>query len=168
MDGIQCNFSKAVNKLSGLELSHTFHDVLDDGLKVIQEQAQNNLRSSGIKASSSMIDGVLRDVNATSTEGMVYIRGDGYGNHLQKTDYRNQFHELGTRPRYVGVKGKRDKRGEKMDNMFKKGKKEGYRGRLTPTNFFTKAKSKIQEAEDKVSKELEERITDMINNGKKE
>lgn len=168
MNGIQCDFSKAVNKLSGLELSHTFHDVIDEGLKVIQEQAQSNLRSSGLKASSSMINGVLRDVNATATEGMVYIRGDGYSNHLQKTDYRNQFFEMGTRPRYIGVKGKRKTRGEKMDNMFKKGKKEGHRGQLTPTNFFTNAKSKMQEAEDKVTKELEKRITDMINKGQKE
>lgn len=168
MNGIQCDFSKAVNKLSGLDLSHTFHDSIDEGLKVIQEQAQSNLRSIGIKASTSMIDGVLRDVNATSDEGMVYIRGDGYGNHLQKTDYRNQFFELGTRPRYIGVKGKRDKRGEKMDNMFKKGKKEGYRGQLTPTNFFTNAKSKMQEAKDKAATELEKKITDMINKGQKE
>lgn len=167
-EGATCDISKATMKLSGLDLSHSFHDALDKAMKLIQDQAKANLAASGIKASQQLIDGIQRDVNATADEGMVYIRQNGYGNYLKKTDYRLQFLDKGTRPRYTGVKGKRNNRGLKMDAMFEKGEKKGYRGQLRATNFFQSAKNALPEAEKLLADELKKIAAKEINNGGKQ
>ena len=79
--GVEFDFSEvkdALNKSLGLALSEAKGKAIDDGLKVIQDKAISNLKSTGIHVSSEMIDGIRREVSPRVDEGIVYHRGVGY------------------------------------------------------------------------------------------
>lgn len=164
MTGVEFDFSDvkdALNKSLGLALSEAKGKAIDDGLKVIQDKAISNLKSTGINVSSEMINGIRREVSPRVDEGIVYHRGSGY--YGIKGDYRLLWFDQGTRPRYIDVKGGRKSRGKKMDSLFKSGNRQGYRGQITPTNFFTNAKSILPKATEVSIDEIIKRITDIIN-----
>ena len=160
MKGVEFDFSEvkdALNKSLGLALSEAKGKAIDEGLKVIQDKAISNLKSTGIHVSSEMIDGIRREVAPMADEGIVYHRGGGY--YGIKGDYRLLWFDQGTRPRYIGRKS----RGKKMDSLFKSGNRQGYRGQITPTNFFTNAKNEIPKAVDITMKKITKNLTDIIN-----
>ena len=108
-----------------------------------------------------MLNGIRREVSPRVDEGIVYHRGGGYyGIH---GDYRLLWFDQGTRPRYIEVKGGRKSRGKKMDSLFKSGNRQGYRGQITPTNFFTNAKNEIPKAVDITMKKITKNLTDILN-----
>ena len=116
MKGVEFDFSEvkdALNKSLGLALSEAKGKAIDDGLKVIQDKAISNLKSTGIQVSSEMIDGIRREVSPRVDEGIVYHRGGGY--YGIQGDYRLLWFDQGTRQRYIDVKGGRKSRGKKMD-----------------------------------------------------
>ena len=164
MKGVEFDFSEvkdALNKSLGYELHEAKKNAIDDGLKVIQEKAISNLKSAGIHVSSEMIDGIRREVAPRVNEGIVYHRGSGY--YGIQGDYRLLWFDQGTRPRYIDVKGGRKSRGKKMDSLFKSGNRQGYRGQITPTNFFTNAKNEIPKAVDITMKKITKNLTDILN-----
>ena len=164
MKGVEFDFSEvkdALNKSLGLALSEAKGKAIDDGLKVIQDKAITNLKSTGIHVSSEMLNGIRREVAPRVNEGIVYHRGGGY--YGIQGDYRLLWFDQGTRPRYIDVKGGRKSRGKKMDSLFKSGNRQGYRGQITPTNFFTNAKSILPKATEVSIDEIIKRITDIIN-----
>lgn len=162
--GVEFDFSEvkdALNKSLGLALSEAKGKAIDDGLKIIQDKAISNLKSAGIHVSSEMIDGIRREVSPRVDEGIVYHRGSGY--YGIQGDYRLLWFDQGTRPRYIDVKGGRKSRGKKMDSLFKSGNRQGYRGQITPTNFFTNAKNEIPKAVDITMKKITKNLTDILN-----
>ena len=164
MKGVEFDFSEvkdALNKSLGLALSEAKGKAIDDGLKVIQDKAISNLKSTGIQVSSEMIDGIRREVSPRVDEGIVYHRGGGY--YGIQGDYRLLWFDQGTRQRYIDVKGGRKSRGKKMDSLFKSGNRLGYRGQITPTNFFTNAKNEIPKAVDITMKKITKNLTDILN-----
>lgn len=164
MKCVEFDFSEvkdALNKSLGYELHEAKLNAIDDGLKVIQDKAISNLKSAGIHVSSEMIDGIRREVSPRVDEGIVYHRGGGY--YGIKGDYRLLWFDQGTRPRYIDVKGGRKSRGKKMDSLFKSGNRQGYRGQITPTNFFTNAKNEIPKAVDITMKKITKNLTDILN-----
>ena len=164
MTGVEFDFSEvkeALNKSLGLALSEAKGKAIDDGLKVIQEKAISNLKSAGIHVSSEMINGIRREVSPRVDEGIVYHRGRGY--YGIQGDYRLLWFDKGTRPRYIDVKGAKKSRGKKMDSLFKSGNRQGYRGQITPTNFFTNAKNEIPKAVDITMKKITKTLTDILN-----
>lgn len=164
MKGVEFDFSEvkdALNKSLGLALSEAKGKAIDDGLKLIQEKAISNLKSTGINVSSEMIDGIRREVSPRVDEGIVYHRGSGY--YGIKGDYRLLWFDQGTRPRFIDVKGAKKSRGKKMDSLFKSGNRQGYRGQITPTNFFTNAKNEIPKAVDITMKNITKNLTDILN-----
>ena len=164
MKGVEFDFSEvkeALNKTLGLALSEAKGKAIDDGLKVIQDKAISNLKSAGIHVSSEMIDGIRREVAPRVNEGIVYHRGSGY--YGIKGDYRLLWFDQGTRPRYINVKGSRKNRGSKMEALYSSGTRKGYRGQITPTNFFTNAKSMLPKATEVSIDEIIKRISDIIN-----
>ena len=164
MTGVEFDFSEvkeALNKTLGLALSEAKGKAIDDGLKVIQDKAISNLKSAGIHVSSEMIDGIRREVAPRVNEGIVYHRGSGY--YGIKGDYRLLWFDQGTRPRYINVKGSRKNRGSKMEALYSSGTRKGYRGQITPTNFFTNAKSMLPKATEVSIDEIIKRISDIIN-----
>ena len=164
MKGVEFDFSEvkdALNKSLGLALSEAKGKAIDDGLKVIQDKAISNLKSTGIQVSSEMIDGIRREVSPRVDEGIVYHRGGGF--YGIQGDYRLLWFDQGTRQRYIDVKGGRKSRGKKMDSLFKSGNRQGYRGQITPTNFFTNAKNEIPKAVDITMKKITKNLTDILN-----
>lgn len=164
MKGVEFDFSEvkdALNKSLGYELHEAKLNAIDDGLKVIQDKAISNLKSAGIHVSSEMIDGIRREVSPRVDEGIVYHRGGGY--YGIQGDYRLLWFDQGTRQRYIDVKGGRKSRGKKMDSLFKSGNRQGYRGQITPTNFFTNAKNEIPKAVDITMKKITKNLTDILN-----
>ena len=164
MKGVEFDFSEvkdALNKSLGLALSEAKGKAIDDGLKVIQEKAISNLKSTGIQISSEMINGIRREVSPRVDEGIVYHRGSGY--YGIKGDYRLLWFDQGTRPRYIDVKGGRKSRGKKMEALYSSGTRKGYRGQITPTNFFTNAKNEIPKAVDITMKKITKNLTDILN-----
>ena len=164
MKCVEFDFSEvkdALNKSLGYELHEAKLNAIDDGLKVIQDKAISNLKSAGIHVSSEMIDGIRREVSPRVDEGIVYHRGGGY--YGIQGDYRLLWFDQGTRPRYIDVKGGRKSRGKKMDSLFKSGNRQGYRGQITPTNFFTNAKNEIPKAVDITMKKITKNLTDILN-----
>lgn len=162
--GVEFDFSEvkeALNKTLGLALSEAKGKAIDDGLKVIQDKAISNLKSAGIHVSSEMLNGIRREVAPRVDEGIVYHRGGGY--YGIQGDYRLLWFDKGTRPRYIDVKGGRKSRGKKMDSLFKSGNRQGYRGQITPTNFFTNAKNEIPKAVDITMKKITKNLTDILN-----
>ena len=162
--GVEFDFSEvkdALNKSLGYELHEAKKNAIDDGLKVIQDKAISNLKSTGIHVSSEMLNGIRREVAPRANEGIVYHRGGGY--YGIKGDYRLLWFDQGTRPRYIDVKGGRKSRGKKMDSLFKSGNRQGYRGQITPTNFFTNAKNEIPKAVDITMKKITKNLTDILN-----
>ena len=107
-------------------------------------------------------DGIRREVAPRVNEGIVYHRGSGYYG-IKKGDYRLLWFDQGTRPRYIDVKGGRKSRGKKMDSLFKSRNRQGYRGQITPTNFFTNAKNEIPKAVDITMKKITKNLTDILN-----
>ena len=165
MTSVEFDFSEvkeALNKTLGLALSEAKGKAIDDGLKVIQEKAISNLKSAGIHVSSEMIDGIRREVAPRVNEGIVYHRGSGYYG-IKKGDYRLLWFDQGTRPRYINVKGSRKNRGSKMEALYSSGTRKGYRGQITPTNFFTNAKNEIPKAVDITMKKITKNLTDILN-----
>ena len=80
MKGVEFDFSEvkdALNKSLGLALSEAKGKAIDDGLKVIQDKAISNLKSTSIHISSEMIDGIRREVSPRVDDGIVYHRGSG-------------------------------------------------------------------------------------------
>ena len=164
MKCVEFDFSEvkdALNKSLGYELHEAKLNAIDDGLKVIQDKAISNLKSAGIHVSSEMIDGIRREVSPRVDEGIVYHRGGGY--YGIQGDYRLLWFDQGTRQRYIDVKGGRKSRGKKMDSLFKSGNRQGYRGQITPTNFFTNAKNEIPKAVDITMKKITKNLTDILN-----
>ena len=164
MTGVEFDFSEVKNafdKSLGYELHEAKGKAIDEGLKIIQDKTISNLKSTGINVSSKMIDGIKRDVAPMANEGIVYHRGGGY--HGIKGDYRLLWFDQGTRQRYIDVKGGRKSRGKKMDSLFKSGNRQGYRGQITPTNFFTNAKNEIPKAVDITMKKITKNLTDILN-----
>ena len=164
MTGVEFDFSEVKNafdKSLGYELHEAKGKAIDEGLKIIQDKAISNLKSTGINVSSRMIDGIKRDVAPMANEGIVYHRGGGY--HGIKGDYRLLWYDKGTRPRYINVKGSRKNRGSKMEALYRSGTRKGYRGQITPTNFFTNSKSILPKATEVSINEIIKRITDIIN-----
>ena len=164
MTGVEFDFSDVkdvLNKSLGLALSDAKGKAIDDGLRVIQEKAISNLKSTGINVSSEMNDSIRREVSPRVDEGIVYHRGGGY--YGIQGDYRLLWFDKGTRPRYIHVKGAKKSRGKKMDSLFKSGNRQGYRGQITPTNFFTNAKNEIPKAVDITMKKITKNLTDILN-----
>lgn len=162
--GVEFDFSEvkdALNKSLGYELHEAKKNAIDDGLKVIQEKAISNLKSTGIHVSSEMLNGIRREVAPRVNEGIVYHRGRGY--YGIQGDYRLLWFDQGTRPRYIDVKGAKKSRGKKMDSLFKSRNRQGYRGQITPTNFFTNAKNEIPKAVDITMKKITKNLTDILN-----
>lgn len=164
MRGAEFDFSEvkeALNRSLGYELHEAKGKAIDEGLKIIQDKAIRNLKATGINVSSRMIDGIKRDVAPRANEGIVYHRGGGY--YGIKGDYRLLWFDQGTRPRYTNVKGSRKNRGSKMEALYSSGTRKGYRGQITPTNFFTNAKSMLPKATEVSIDEIIKRISDIIN-----
>ena len=72
--GVEFDFSEvkdALNKSLGYELHEEKKKAIDDGLKVIQDKAISNLKSTGIHVSYEMIDGIRREVSPRVDEGIV-------------------------------------------------------------------------------------------------
>ena len=164
MTGVEFDFSEVKNafdKSLGYELHEAKGKAIDEGLKMIQDKAISNLKYTGFHVSSRMIDGIKRDVAPMANEGIVYHRGSGY--YGIKGDYRLLWFDQGTRPRYTNLKGSKKNRGKKMDSLFKSGNRQGYRGQITPTNFFTNAKNEIPKAVDITMKKITKNLTDILN-----
>ena len=162
MKGVEFDFSEvnnAFDKSLGYELHEAKGKAIDEGLKMIQDKAISNLKSTGINVSPR---GIKRDVAPMANEGIVYHRGSGYYG-IKKGDYRLLWFDQGTRPRYIDVKGAKKSRGKKMDSLFKSGNRQGYRGQITPTNFFTNAKNEIPKAVDITMKKITKNLTDILN-----
>ena len=162
--GVEFDFSEvkeALNKTLGYELHEAKGKAIDEGLKIIQDKAISNLKSAGIHVSSEMINGIRREVSPRVDEGIVYHRGSGY--YGIKGDYRLLWFDKGTRPRYTNLKGSKKNRGSKMEALYSSGTRKGYRGQITPTNFFTNAKSMLPKATEVSIDEIIKRISDILN-----
>lgn len=161
------NVQKAFEKAS-VEMQNICGKALDSALDVIQERAKTNLKGSGIRYTQEMLDGIQKSVANTSDEGKVYIRGYGYAGTMSNggTYYKNLWLDSGTRPRYTEdsvSSGSRKNRGKKMDALYKKGVRKGYRGSLQPTNFFQNAKQSIPQAENIVVDKVKDGVVKIIN-----
>ena len=161
------NVKRAFDKAS-VEMQNICGEALDDALDVIQTKAKTNLKGSGIHYSHEMLEGIQKSVAPTSNEGKVYIRGNAYDttqSHGQ-TYYKNLWLDSGTIPRYTkdGVSsGSRKNRAKKMEALYKKGTRKGYRGSLKATNFFQNAKQSIPQAENVVIDKVKDGVTKIIN-----
>ena len=161
------NVKRAFEKAS-VEMQNICGEALDNALDVIQERAKTNLKGSGIHYSHEMLEGIQKSVAATSNEGKVYIRGNAYAgtqSHGQ-TYYKNLWLDAGTIPRYTkdGVSsGSRKNRAKKMEALYKKGTRKGYRGSLKATNFFQNAKQSIPQAENVIVNKVKDGVTKIIN-----
>ena len=161
------NVKRAFDKAS-VEMQNICGKALDSALDVIQTKAKTNLKGSGINYSHEMIEGIQKSVAPTSNEGKVYIRGNAYvvtQSHGQ-TYYKNLWLDAGTRPRYTKASvssGSRKNRAKKMDALYKKGTRKGYRGSLKATNFFQNAKQSIPQAENVVIDKVKDGVTKIIN-----
>lgn len=161
------NVKRAFDKAS-VEMQNICGEALDNALDVIQTKAKTNLRGSGINYSHEMIEGIQKSVAPTSDEGKVYIRGNHYAGTKSngETYYKNLWLDAGTRPRYTKASvssGSRENRGKKMDALYKKGTRKGYRGSLKATNFFQNAKQSIPQAENVVIDKVKDGVTKIIN-----
>ena len=161
------NVKRAFDKAS-VEMQNICGKALDDALDVIQTKAKTNLKGSGIHYSHEMLEGIQKSVAPTSNEGKVYIRGNAYDatqSHGQ-TYYKNLWLDSGTIPRYTkyGVSsGSRKNRAKKMEALYKKGTRKGYRGSLKATNFFQNAKQSIPQAENVIVDKVKDGVTKIIN-----
>lgn len=161
------NVKKAFDKAS-VEMQNICGEALDDALDVIQTKAKTNLKGSGIHYSHEMLEGIQKSVAPTSNEGKVYIRGNAYDcteSHGQ-TYYKNLWLDSGTILRYTkdGVSGgSRKNRAKKMEALYKKGTRKGYRGSLKATNFFQNAKQSIPQAENIIVNKVKDGVTKIIN-----
>ena len=161
------NVKRAFDKAS-VEMQNICGEALDNALDVIQTKAKTNLKGSGIHYSHEMLEGIQKSVAPTSTEGKVYIRGNAYDatqSHGQ-TYYKNLWLDSGTIPRYTkdGVSsGSRKNRAKKMEALYKKGTRKGYRGSLKATNFFQNAKQSIPQAENIIVDKVKDGVTKIIN-----
>lgn len=161
------NVKRAFDKAS-VEMQNICGEALDNALDVIQTKAKTNLKGSGINYSHEMIEGIQKSVAPTSDEGKVYIRGNAYAGTMSngQTYYKNLWLDSGTRPRYTKASvssGSRENRGKKMDALYKKGVRKGYRGSLKATNFFQNAKQSIPQAENIVCDKVKDGVTKIIN-----
>lgn len=161
------NVKRAFDKAS-VEMQNICGEALDNALDVIQTKAKTNLKGSGINYSHEMIEGIQKSVAPTSDEGKVYIRGNAYTSTMSngQTYYKNLWLDSGTRPRYTKASvssGSRENRGKKMDALYKKGTRKGYRGSLKATNFFQNAKQSIPQAENIVCDKVKDGVTKIIN-----
>ena len=161
------NVKKAFDKAS-VEMQNICGEALDDALDGIQTKAKTNLKGSGIHYSHEMLEGIQKSVAPTSNEGKVYIRGNAYDatqSHGQ-TYYKNLWLDSGTIPRYTkdGVSsGSKKNRAKKMEALYKKGTRKGYRGSLKATNFFQNAKQSIPQAENVIIDKVKDGVTKIIN-----
>ena len=161
------NVKRAFDKAS-VEMQNICGEALDNALDVIQTKAKTNLKGSGIHYSHEMLEGIQKSVAPTSNEGKVYIRGNEYvGTQAQgQTYYKNLWLDSGTIPRYKkdGVSsGSRKNRAKKMEALYKKGTRKGYRGSLKATNFFQNAKQSIPQAENVVIDKVKDGVAKIIN-----
>ena len=161
------NVKRAFDKAS-VEMQNICGEALDDALDVIQERAKTNLKGSGIHYSHEMLEGIQKSVAPTSNEGKVYIRGNAYDATQSngQTYYKNLWLDSGTIPRYTkdGVSsGSRKNRAKKMEALYKKGTRKGYRGSLKATNFFQNAKQSIPQAENVIIDKVKDGVTKIIN-----
>lgn len=161
------NVKKAFEKAE-VEMHNICGEALDNALDVIQQRAKTNLKGSGIHYSQEMLEGIQKSVAPTSKEGKVFIRGDAYPRTIPQGEsyYINLFLDAGTRPRYTEdsvSSGSRKNRGKKMDALYKKGVRKGYRGSLKATNFFQNAKQSIPQAENIVCDKVKDGVTKIIN-----
>ena len=161
------NVKRAFDKAS-VEMQNICGEALDNALDVIQTKAKTNLKGSGINYSHEMIEGIQKSVAPTSNEGKVYIRGNAYvvTQSNGQTYYKNLWLDSGTRPRYTKASvssGSRKNRAKKMEALYKKGTRKGYRGSLKATNFFQNAKQSIPQAENIVCDKVKDGVTKIIN-----
>ena len=161
------NVKRAFDKAS-VEMQNICGKALDSALDVIQTKAKTNLKGSGINYSHEMIEGIQKSVAPTSNEGKVYIRGNAYTSTMSngQTYYKNLWLDSGTRPRYTKASvssGSRKNRAKKMEALYKKGTRKGYRGSLKATNFFQNAKQSIPQAENIVCDKVKDGVTKIIN-----
>lgn len=161
------NVKRAFDKAS-VEMQNICGKALDSALDVIQTKAKTNLKGSGINYSHEMIEGIQKSVAPTSNEGKVYIRGNAYTSTMSngQTYYKNLWLDSGTRPRYTKASvssGSRKNRAKKMEALYKKGTRKGYRGSLKATNFFQNAKQSIPQAENVVIDKVKDGVAKIIN-----
>ena len=159
--------TESFDKIGLSSMQEPFRQTIEKALKIIQNQAKSNLSSSKVNVSSEMLNGIVMEIANDSMHGRVRIRPSSTENYstsaAKKTDYRLLFYDEGTRPRYINVKGSRKNRGSKMEALYRSGTRKGYRGQITPTNFFTNAKSILPKATEVSINEIIKRITDIIN-----
>ena len=135
-------------KLSTERRSQIMFSALKKGGKALQQETKVQLRQSVANTHSpnkwngkTLEDGIRVKANTVYQEVLVHILGD----------FRLKFFEKGTKDRYTKIH-------KDNINYLKKGGKGGYRGRITASHFFRRARQNEEVIQDAIFKELDKQF----------
>ena len=141
-------------KLSTERRSQVLFSALKKGGKALQQETKVQLRQSVSKTHSpnrwngkTLEDGIRVKANTVYQEVMVHILGA----------FRLKFFEKGTKERYTKIH-KNQLSTSQYINYLKKGGKGGYRGRITASHFFRRARQNEEVIQSAVFKELDKQF----------
>lgn len=141
-------------KLSTERRSQIMFSALKKGGKALQQETKVQLRQSVSDTYSpnrwngkTLEDGIRVKANTVYQEVMVHILGD----------FRLKFFEKGTKDRYTKIH--KDKLStSQYINQLKKGDKSRFRGKITASHFFRRARQNEEVIQDAVFKELDKQF----------
>ena len=141
-------------KLSTERRSQVLFSALKKGGKALQQETKVQLRQSVSNTHSpnrwngkTLEDGIRVKANTVYQEVMIHILGD----------FRLKFFEKGTKDRYTKIH--KDKLStSQYINYLKKGGKGGYRGRITASHFFRRARQNEEIIQSAIFKELDKQF----------
>lgn len=143
-----------LTKLSTERRSQIMFSALKKGGKALQQETKVQLRQSVANTHTpnrwngkTLEDGIRVKANTVYQEVMVHILGD----------FRLKFFEKGTKDRYTKIH--KDKLStSQYINQLKKGDRSRFRGKITASHFFRRARQNEEVIQDAVFKELDKQF----------
>lgn len=143
-----------LTKLSTERRSQIMFSALKKGGKALQNETKVQLRQSVANTHTpnrwngkTLEDGIKVKANTVYQEVMVHILGD----------FRLKFFEKGTKDRYTKIH--KDKLStSQYINQLKKGDRSRFRGKITASHFFRRARQNEEVIQDAVFKELDKQF----------
>ena len=143
-----------LTKLSTERRNQIMFSALKKGGKALQNETKVQLRQSVANTHSpnrwngkTLEDGIKVKANTVYQEVMVHILGD----------FRLKFFEKGTEDRYTKIH--KDKLStSQYINQLKKGDRSRFRGKITASHFFRRARQNEEVIQDAIFKELDKQF----------
>lgn len=141
-------------KLSTERRSQIMFSALKKGGKALQQETKVQLRQSVANTHSpnrwngkTLEDGIRFKANTVYQEVMVHILGD----------FRLKFFEKGTKDRYTKIHKNKLSTSQYI-NQLKKGDRSRFRGKITASHFFRRARQNEEVIQEAVFKELDKQF----------